>query len=574
MRITIAYPWCLSERVHTEDVQVPPLGVYYVAALLRDHGFPVEVLNAQGLQRNPWALRERLAASAPDLLGVSVLQANRWGGVEIARLAKTLQAQTVTVFGGVAATFLWEHLLRHFPEVDYVVLGEGEHAFLAIAQALARGAPEAIQAIPGVAFRREGLPVANPAPPPVADLDRLPDPARFYRFQHVALSRGCPSACRFCGSPGFWGRRVRFHSPGYFVDQLERLYRQGVRFVYVSDDTFTLKGRLVREVCRQIVDRKLDIAWAAISRVDAVDAEKLAWMRRAGCIQVSYGVESGDPAIRAYLGKPLEEDAIAEAFRLTARLGLLPRAYLIYGCPGESDATVERNLALLRRIRPLSVVFYLLTLFPGTRLFEDYRRRTGVTDEIWLQPMEDILYFQTDPGMTTEAVLDWGRRLREGFHRMLPEIVQNLELEERPELFPGHADFLSRLGMTFQEGDYARVPEIPHPARLAEALHTRALAYHPHPRAYLGLGLLHQQRRDFAAAAAVLEEGLRRVGAEPGLHLALAVTRMNQGDFAAALEVLAPFGDDPQARAYREECLRVLGRRQAAPAAARRTETR
>ena len=71
----------------------------------------------------------------------------------------------------------------------------------------------------------------------------------------------------------------------------------------------------------------------------------------------------------------------------------------------------------------------------------------------------------------------------------------------------------------------------------------------------------------------MLEEGLRTSGAEPGLLLALAVARMNQGDFAAALEVLAPLGDDPQARAYREECLRVLGRSQTAPAAARRTET-
>jgi anaerobic magnesium-protoporphyrin IX monomethyl ester cyclase len=570
MKVLIAYPDCLSERLHTEDVRVPPLGVYYIAAMLRAQGIPAEILNAHGMRQAPEALRERLAAEAPDLLGISVLQANRWGGIEMARLAKALRPETITVFGGIGATTLWEHFLRHFPEVDFVVTGEGEQAFLEIAQALGRGQPEAIQVIPGVAWRRDGRPVRNPGPPPVEDLDGLPDPALYFPFQHVALSRGCPSACRFCGSPGFWGRKVRFHSPGYFVDQLERLARRGVRFFYVCDDTFTLKGRVVREVCRRIIDQGLAISWAAISRVDAVDRDKLIWMRRAGCIQVSFGVESGDPHIRAYLGKTMDEETIAEAFHLTARCGILPRAYLIYGCPGETDATVERNLALLRRIRPLSAIFYVLTLFPGTRLYEDYRRRAGVTDDIWLDPVEDILYCQTDPRLPAAKVLDWGRRLREGYHRMLPEIVAALELEAQPELRPHHADFLSRLGMTFQQGDYARVPEIPGKARLAETLHRRALEYHPHPRAYLGLALLHQQRRDFAAADAVMAEGLGHFANDEALHLCQALGRMNQGDFAGALALLEPLGDSPQALAYIGECLGALGQHQRAEAVRRR----
>jgi radical SAM superfamily enzyme YgiQ (UPF0313 family) len=574
MKVLIAYPACLEERLHTEDVRVPPLGVYYVAAMLRAHGIPAAILDAHDLRHHPDALRERLAAEAPDLLGISVLQANRWGGIALARLAKALRPGTLTVFGGVGATTLWEHFLRHFPEVDFVVTGEGEETFLEMAQALERGHPEAIPAIPGVAWRRDGRPVRNPDRPPVEDLDRLPDPARYFPFQHVALSRGCPSACRFCGSPGFWGRRVRFHSPGYFVDQLERLARRGVTFFYVSDDTFTLKGRVVREVCRGIIDRGLAISWAAISRVDAVDRDKLTWMRRAGCIQLSYGVESADPRIRAFLGKRLDEEAIAEAFHLTAGCGILPRAYLIYGCPGETDATVDRNLALLRRIRPLAAIFYMLTLFPGTRLYDEFRRRTGVSDDIWLQPVEDLPYCQTDPRLPPETVLEWGRRLREGYHRMLPDIVADLELEALPELRPHHADFLSRLGMTFQQGDYARVAEIPGKARLAETLHRRALDYHPHPRAYLGLALLHQQRRDFAAADAVLADGLRQFGGDEALNLCQAVGRMNQGDFAGALALLEPLAHSPQALACMGECLEALGRHGRAEAVRQRLRSR
>jgi anaerobic magnesium-protoporphyrin IX monomethyl ester cyclase len=128
---------------------------------------------------------------------------------------------------------------------------------------------------------------------PVADLDSLPMPADHFTFQHISLTRGCPAGCTFCGSPAFWKRRVRFHSADYFVTQMERLREKGVTFFFVSDDTFTLKRELVIDICRRIIESRLNIIWVAISRVDCVDEEMLRWMRRAGCTQISYGVESG-----------------------------------------------------------------------------------------------------------------------------------------------------------------------------------------------------------------------------------------------------------------------------------------
>ena len=124
----------------------------------------------------------------------------------------------------------------------------------------------------------------------------------------------------------------------YFVDQLERLYRNGVGFFYFSDDTFMVKKDRVIEICKKIIERDLKISWAAISHVDYVDEAVLFWMRKAGCTQISYGVESGSEKIRKLLNKNIQTDQIKKAFSLTTRYGILSRAYFIYGCQGETCA--------------------------------------------------------------------------------------------------------------------------------------------------------------------------------------------------------------------------------------------
>ena len=559
MKILLIHPYCLEERLHQEDVHVAPIGLYYIGALLKANGHAVEILNLQGLKGAPERISALLADKQPDLVGFSILNANRWGGIEIARLAKALNPAVITVFGGVTPTFLWHHFLTHFPEIDYVVVGEGEYPLLHLVQALEKTPAPDPAAIRGLAWRKRGCPVCNPAPEPIRNLDALPQPARYFRFQHVALTRGCPGNCTFCGSPLFWGRRVRFHSSGYFVDQLELLYRQGVTFFYVSDDTFMVSAKRVIAICREIIRRRLPISWAAISRVDLVRPEVLAWMRRAGCTQISYGVESGSAAIRQSLNKPLETEQIKRAFDLTVRHGIFSRAYFIYGCPGESDATVAETLALIAAIKPLSVIFYVLDVFPGTALYSDFCRRFGLDDGIWLDRIEDILYCEYDPALTPERVQRWGRRLREGFYRLLPEIVANIRLLEDPDFAPLHADFLSRLAMTFSHGDYARIAAIADKDRLAAGLCDRALAYHPDPRAFLGRAILLQQAGAFDQAGVLLERALRHYPQNQALNICQGINLLNRNRPREAIALLLNFPDAPQAAAALAACYRALG---------------
>jgi anaerobic magnesium-protoporphyrin IX monomethyl ester cyclase len=547
MNILLVYPHFLDPRLDPEDIRHPPIGIYYVAAALRERGHAVEILNRHERDASPDRWVEELRARHPRVIGFSILHANRWGGIELARLAKQHDPSVTTVFGGVGATHLWEHLLGNVPEIDFIVRGEGEESFAALIDCLERGDGAAAGSIPGLALRREGRPVRTADPQPVCNLDALPMPARQFDMTHLALTRGCVSNCAFCGSPAFWGRRVRSHSASYFVEQLALLRARGRRFVHVSDDTFTLDRGRVLEACRMVVDRGIDIGWAAISRVDAVDEEVLAWMRRAGCIQISYGVESGSADIRRRLNKRLSVARVRRAFESTQRFGIMARAYFIYGSPGETPHTIQETIGLMLAIRPLGAVFYILDLFPGTALYADFKRRCKVTDDIWRSQVEDIMYFETDTALSSAQVVAWGRRLREAFYTHLPDFVAALDPVPDPEFRPLHADFFSRLALTFDQGDYSRVEAIPAKGRLAEELYRRALGYHPDRRALLGLGSLLQRAQRYPESVRLLQEGVARYPDDPELAVCLAVSLLNLGRGREALPHLRRFPEHPEA---------------------------
>lgn len=564
MRVLLVYPYCLEDRTQDDDVRAMPIGVYYLAALLIEQGYDVEILNWYRMRNCEASIREILAEKKPDILGLSILHANRWGGIDIARIAKKLNPRVTVVFGGVGATHLWKHLLFHFPVIDYLVHGEGEYPFLELVRALDQGNAAAIPGIKGIALRKNGRIIKTERPAFIKDIDELPNPAKYFAFQHVVSARGCPWNCTFCGSPAFWERKVRFHSAQYFVDQLELLYRQGITFFYVSDDTFTVKSDRVIEICRLILERNLKITWVAISRVNYVNEELLLWMRRAGCIQISFGVESGSKKIRDFLNKNIKTEDIKAAFTLCRRYGILPRIYIIYGSPGEDESTIQASIDLFDEIKPLGLVTYILDIFPGTALYAAFKKKTGLTDDVWLERVEDIMYFETDPLCTDKMILDFGNRLRTAFHANLHCYVEDMDLVDIPELRQSHAEFCSRLAMTFSHGDYARVEAVKNPQDIATRLYEKALSYAHDHRAYLGLGIIHQKNRAMEKSVEILTEGVRHFPESSQLHVCLGISLMNLGRFDQALAILLKVQNSQEALQPIAECYRQLDKAQKA----------
>jgi radical SAM superfamily enzyme YgiQ (UPF0313 family) len=527
MNIVLIYPFFSIDRIHIENIEAPPIGLHYLGALLREQGHEVELLNWYDIKNKPHIIHEALAALKPELIGFSIFHANRWGGIHLAKIFKEHFPLVPIVFGGIGATFLDDHLLRHFPWIDIVVRGEGEITFPALIQRIE--AQKSFDDVPGLTFRAGSTIQRNQDAEHLEDLDSLPMPAAHYSFHHLAVSRGCPGKCTFCGSPKFWGSRVRFHSADYFVDQLEILYKKGHRFFHFSDDTFTLRKKLVLDICALIVDRKLEITWAAISRVDCIDREMLRAMRMAGCIQISFGVESGSKSIRDQLNKKFTEEQIQRAFALTVSYGILARAYIIYGCPGENSATVNDTIRLLRDIRPLVTIFYVLSVFPGTFLYDLFKTQTGATDDIWLHYKEDLFLFEIDKRLCAETVSQFGKSLKKAVETSIPDFIHSLQLVDDKELYPLHAGFLSRLAATLDRGDYPHALPEGLAQDLARELYRKALEYAPDARAYWGLGLLAQAEGDDRKAEAILRKGLQMFPEDAILARVLNTTLMRVG---------------------------------------------
>jgi anaerobic magnesium-protoporphyrin IX monomethyl ester cyclase len=558
MKILLIYPYWLDERKNIEDVVVPPIGIYYVGAVLKQNNYDVEILNWHHINKTPEKIVSILREKKPDVIGFSILQANRWGGIEIAQIAKQIDPQVKVVFGGISATFLWDHFLTHFPQVDFVVIGEGEYPFLSLVRCIERGEDGQIERIRGIAFRKNGKPFKTKPAEPIKNLDDLPIPSTYFEYSHLSLTRGCPGKCNFCGSPQFWGPKVRFHSTDYFVEEIERLYKKGISFFYFSDDTFSVNKKRVIDICKKIIEKNLKISWVAISRVNYISEDIVAWMRSAGCIQISYGVESGSKQIREALNKKIKTSEIENAFSLTAKYGILPRAYFIYGCPGESRQTIRATLNLIKTIKPLVVHFFILSIFPGTSLYAALKKTGNVTDHIWLNRIEDIKYFEIDSRLTQEMVQSFGDTLKREYYQMLPEFVAAIELIDKKEFYPLHADFCSRLAMTFDHGDYADNDAIPNKDRAAVNLYRKALAYHPDSRAYLGLGIYHQKNGDYRASIKVLSKGVEHFPRHEQLNLCLGVSYMNLAAYKEALSILLKLRQSKQAVEFIVQCYRSL----------------
>ncbi|MBF0301763.1 MAG: B12-binding domain-containing radical SAM protein [Desulfamplus sp.] len=582
MKIFLVNPACLDVRITDDDAMSIPIGLYYIGSLMLDRGVDTRVINLAPIKTPVDYLIELVKSERPDIIGFSVLNANRNCAIDAAIAVKKLNPKISIVFGGAAPTFIPEYFFRICPALDYIVKGEGEETFIELLS-FHLGKLN-IKEIKGLIFRDNGSIVENSVRPLISNLDSLPHPAKYFAFQHISLSRGCPGRCTFCGSPDFWGRgKVRFHSANWFVDEMELLVKRGISHFFVSDDTFTMKKKLVIDVCQQIIARFINqdikITWAAISRVDFIDEEILMFMRKAGCIQISFGVESGSEEIRKTLGKPFKNETIIRAFKLTASFGILPRAYFIYGAPGESEHSINQSVDLIEQIEPLSMVSYMLVIFPGTALYSSY----GADDIIWEQRIEDIPWFEIDPNLNFDQVKKFGASLRSAFYSNVHHFALNVRLVDNQELYPYHADFLSRLAMTFSHGDYSVSSntnqsvdkasqlqksdiynsKVKHQDTTAKALYERALSYYPDSRAYLGLAMLMQKQRDFQGSVAVIKEAFENIldinsdtnsPTKRQLTLCMAVSLMNMAKFREALELIAPFSHYDEIKPYIHAC--------------------
>ena len=414
-----------------------PLGVAYIAAVLERAGHQVEILD---LPASPALSREDVARQVAEgefsLVGLSTTLFSLKEANDLARAIKAQAPGVLIMAGGPGtASFSPEVLLSRLPALDLLVHGEGELATLELAATLEeQGA--LLEPPAGISKRQgpDGAVVSGPERPTMV-LDDLPLPARhllpmdrysmhppFGLYPPVAAvetARGCPCGCAFCSLPG--GHRQR--SPGQVVEELRLLRRDyGVREVHFVDPTFPLDRDRTLRLCQAMVDADLGLAWSCKSRTDCVDSELLATMRRAGCYIISYGLESGADDMLQALGKGVDASRHELALAQTRESGIRSLAYIMLGAPGETEATVARTLAMVKRARPDFALFAELLPDPGSRTTAHMIQQGLLTaadvEAFYLGDPSPALLARTVTGLPREQVAAWlARAYREFYSR-------------------------------------------------------------------------------------------------------------------------------------------------------------
>lgn len=366
-----------------------PAGLYSISATLEANGFEAPVVD---LEIADLTLDEAIRRERPELIGITSVTANRFQAIDAVRRARAAAPRSVIAVGGPHFSFTAEDTLRHVPEIDLVVRGEGEAALLEVMQLLQAGAP--LDSAPGVSTLSGGCFVNNADRPPIRDLDSIP-PVQWhripwdkydYRFMNmpcvsIQTGRGCPVNCSFCSTTKMWGKHLRWRDPVKVMDEVELLVRErGFQAVFFDDDTFTLNRRHLLAICDEIQRRQLSFRWVCQSRVDTVNQDILRTMKEAGCHYVYFGVETGSQAMLESINKKITREQVLQTVRDCKAVGLLSHALFMYSLPGETDADRGQTFAFIEELIAAGLDMFSANptiIYPGTEV-EAAARSRGV----------------------------------------------------------------------------------------------------------------------------------------------------------------------------------------------------
>lgn len=393
VKVTLVYPF-FHPGNDNSIFRFPPLGLGYIAANLKSHGIEVELVDCTFLKFEEAI--GRIKHSKPQIIGFYSMFSMKKTTIELAaKLRKEGLNNSLFVVGGPLPSWAPEGFLDVF---DVVAIGEGEQTMLELVVAV--NEEHSFSNVKGLVFKDGKKVLRTDSRAFIEDLDNLVFPSRelfdnkaykqYYqkRFGYTTTSmitsRGCPFSCDFCSRPIF-GTDMRNRSISNIVDEVEEIKALGYDRVWFADDCFTLNRDTLLGVCREINKRGLDVKWECLSRVDTMDEKVASAMKRAGCLRVFFGIESGNDSVLGIMNKKITIEQAKKAVYAAKAAGLKTGAFFIMGYPGETDKTILDTVHFASGL-PLDYVSFTLPYpIPGTPLYERVKG-DGVSIEDWEEP--------------------------------------------------------------------------------------------------------------------------------------------------------------------------------------------
>ncbi len=399
MKITFLNPPQPNSKYKFLGVVAPSLGIGYIAAVLEQNNYDVDVLDSSALELSYDEIGEEILKRKPDIVSISALTPTIGAALDAADKIKNVKPDTIVVLGGYHPTFEYESLLKEEESIDVIVRGEGEYTMLELVQKIESGGD--LKDVQGLAFiddtSEDKAMIVTHDRPPIQDLDELPFPA-FHLFPMekykilnittnvatIITTRGCPMQCSFCSSAALHGKHLRRRSYENVVDEIEmRLQEQNIDTIAFMDDTFTLDVKFVKNFCEEIKRRDLKFWWGCTSRVDTLSEELLEMMKDAGCITIFMGVESADQQMLDKMNKNITVRKTMNAFKLARKVGIRTIASCVIGMPEDTRESMKKTIDFVSSLKPNYALFSLATPYPGTRFYKETFEKNLIKIRDW-----------------------------------------------------------------------------------------------------------------------------------------------------------------------------------------------
>ena len=397
----------------------PPYSLVQIASVLREYDQEVQLIDANCEDLPYPKIREEMEKSYPDIVVFRFTPTTFEADMAIAKIAKSLNPKIMTV--GLCWTLrsYAENILKDNSDLDAYLVGEYgnyEVTFLNLVRALSGKCN--LSGAKGVVFRRgENIISTGPCTEefdgelPMPAYDLLPPLSKYYispkhsrhsPFTVMYTSKGCPCNCIFCVV-----RKTKWRERPVKSIMKEITYlkdEHNLKCVFFLDELFTMNRQRTVDLCRELIDKEVNLTWYCSTRVDRVDKELLELMRKAGCEAISFGIESGSQKILDYARKKVKIEQAKEATKMVKDARIKTHLSFIIGLPGENWSTFRETIGFVKETLPTMAQFNVAVPYPGTRLYELAVEKDWIKKDLdWNQLCHQTSIMRTDE-MTTEEL--------------------------------------------------------------------------------------------------------------------------------------------------------------------------
>ncbi|MFH1337340.1 MAG: radical SAM protein [Nanoarchaeota archaeon] len=401
MRILLLNPpFVVGKR---QKFTLPPLGILYIAAVLKKNSYHSEVVDCNTKDWSLEKVADYIVDKNPDIVGMGIMTPQIVNTLKICKMVKEKNKDIKICLGGSHINSVGSEVFKFSDDVDFLLVGEGEYAFLDLVKNLKKDYSK----VKNLIYREKGKVKINDRREPIKDLDELPFPdfslvdiyaykspyVENYPMMPIIASRGCPFNCSFCDAHRTHGRLLRKRSPKNIVDEIEyNIKKLNVKHVAIKDSSFILDKEWTHAVCDELMKRKLKIKWNCSSRVDNIDIDVLKKIKKAGCMMISFGVESGSQTVLNNINKQITLDQVAKAFKMAKKVNLKTYGFFMIGNPGDNLERVKKTINFSKKLDPDLVAFQITEAYPGTELYDLGLKNKTLADPQWyMQGMDNYV---------------------------------------------------------------------------------------------------------------------------------------------------------------------------------------